>query len=182
MTHKGQKQTYSKDKTNAGDGVGFTDKELAAFYPALLAMGRKLCEYLPHGKYDANDLVQETMLKAIENRTQFREGTNLKAWLFMILRNRLITTYRKYSRVSEDPEDKRAMKLATLPVGTARLELEEALRAMANMSAERQHPLILSINGLEQLEIAKQLNICRGTVKSRLARARNELRKVLELT
>lgn len=172
----------TKTKTNAGNGVGFTDQELAAFYPALAAFARKLCTGLPKCKYDADDLVQEVMVKAIENRTQFKEGTNLKAWLFLILKNQLLTHKRKFWRVSEDPEEKLSKTLISLPTGTSRLELEEAIQAIAHLPSYRQHPLVLSVNGHDSYQIAEILNIPRGTVKSRISRAREELRKVLEVT
>lgn len=168
--------------TNAGDGVGFFDSDLTNHYSYLLGLAYKLCRDLPHGKYEASDLVQEAMVKAIEHRTQFKEGTNFKAWLCTILRHRLLSEQRKFWRVSEDPDGKIAMRQAIPPVGTARLELADTIKAMAQLPPERQQSLILHARGYESPEISDMLNISPGTVRSRVSRARQELRKVLELT
>jgi len=142
---------------------------------------------------DAKDLVQETYLKAFRFAHQFQEGTNLKAWLFRILRNTFINLYWKRSKeVIGDIEVAEAepSSIPSLPAGPFQEELEGRLfgpliqsdieKALNRLPEAFRIPIILSdLEGFSQAEIAEILGCPIGTVKSRLYRGRRILRDML---
>ena len=149
-----------------------------------------LARYLTGNSADAEDLVQETYARAIKAAGQFTPGTNLKAWLFRILRNTFISRYRRersnpvmggldtvVPAVSaeerpfmDDVELDRLRKI----VGA---ELEAALMAL---SEDARTVILLDLEGLSEREVAEVIGCPVGTVKSRLARARAALRVSLK--
>ncbi len=137
---------------------------------------------------DAEDLVQETYARALRGAGGFAPGTNLKAWLFRVLRNAFLDTRRKEGR---SPVDAAADPDAAAGVpeagegwlrGDAELErlrgvvgeeIEEALRALPE---EARTVVLLDVEGFGEAEIAEVMSCAPGTVKSRLSRARAALR------
>src|SRR5258708_25209273 len=91
----------------------------------------------------ADDLVQETLLRAWANLNSFEPGTNMSAWLFTILRNLFRSEYRKRRREVADSEGTYAETLKTQPEQTSRVEFEEFRTALATLPADQRQPLIL---------------------------------------
>ena len=128
----------------------------------------------------ADDLVQETLLRALTHLDRFERGTNLQAWLFTILRNLFHSDYRKRRREVEDPEGVMAGKVAVMPEQGARLDFDDVRLAMAKLSPEQREALLLvGAEGLTYDEAAKICNTHIGTIKSRVNRARNRLAEIL---
>jgi len=140
---------------------------------------------------DAEDLVQETYTRAIAAAAQFTTGTNLRAWLFRILRNAHIDAYRRTRTNPVDGgfEDEFAAERATSASEPLRGDAElERLRgvvttdieaALASLSVDARAIILLDLEGFTETELAETLGCAVGTVKSRLARARGTLRERL---
>ncbi len=130
----------------------------------------------------ADDLVQETMLRALANIDSFEPGTNLLAWLFTILRNLFLSEYRKRRREVEDPDGAFADTLTSQPEQTGRIEFLEFHNAMAKLPPEQREALILiAAAGFSHEEAASICKCAVGTIKSRVNRARNRLAKLLAI-
>lgn len=134
---------------------------------------------------DANDLVQETMLKAFSNEEKFATGTNLKGWLYTIMKNIFINKYRRAvkSNIFHDTTENQYY-LNSSPsdranLGEGNLVIAEVNRALGELSENLRTPFLLSYNGYKYEEIAKRLRIPLGTVKVRIHNARKELMKKL---
>jgi RNA polymerase sigma-70 factor (ECF subfamily) len=137
----------------------------------------------------AQDLSQETMLKAFRSWHQYREGTNIKAWLLTILRNTFINEYRKARRVVQQIDVSEVEPYTvfrgvqdTDPEGTffEGIVDEEIVEAIDRLPDEFRETLVLSdVEGLAYAEIAQIADVPVGTVKSRLFRARQALQKEL---
>ncbi len=136
---------------------------------------------------EANDLLQDTLLKAFTNREKYTEGTNLKAWLYTIMKNTFITNYQKmvrkntfidtsdnlhYINSNESTTDNQALSsFAMNDIETAVKALEESYRI----------PFVMYFRGFKYHEIADKLNIPIGTVKNRIHIARKELKDKLKM-
>jgi RNA polymerase sigma-70 factor (ECF subfamily) len=130
----------------------------------------------------AEDLVQETVLRAVSKHEQFVAGTNLQAWLFTILRNQFFSEHRKSMREVEDGDGSYAATLIALPEQEDRImihELEAALRKLPE--GQREAILLVGADGLSYEEAAQVLGCAVGTVKSRVNRARNCLAEFMRL-
>ncbi len=130
----------------------------------------------------AEDLVQETVLRAISKHEQFAAGTNLQAWLFTILRNQFHTSFRKRRREVEDPDGIMAGTLSTLPEQEGHLDMSDLQKALAQLSvAHREVLLLIGAEGLSYEETAHIVGANVGTVKSRMNRARARLAELLHV-
>lgn len=150
---------------------------LIGVIPHLRAFARSLV----YDPADADDLVQDTLAKALSSRSQFKMGTNLRAWTFMILRNRFLSDKRKSWRQSQlDPETaERTLEAASDP--SAALELDDVRRALRQLPHFQREALILvGAGGLSYEETAEIAQVAVGTVKSRLNRARLALNEIIE--
>jgi RNA polymerase sigma-70 factor, ECF subfamily len=130
----------------------------------------------------ADDLVQETMLKALRNSDKFEAGSNLQGWLFTILRNQFHTEYRKWHREVADPDGIFAGKLGVMPEQEAKVGHEDLLAALAKVPAEQREALILV--GAQGITYEEAAEICRvpiGTIKSRVNRGRARLAALLSV-
>jgi RNA polymerase sigma-70 factor (ECF subfamily) len=147
--------------------------------------------YLTGRDGDAEDLVQETFVRAIGAADRFTAGTNLKAWLFRILRNAFFDiARRRRCRPAHEPldPDETATSAGTEGAlrGDAELELlravvaEEIEAALGALSEEGRTVVLLDLEGLTEAEIAMVIGCAQGTVKSRLSRARAALRRTLQ--
>ena len=149
-----------------------------------------LARWLARDPTEAEDLVQETYLRAVRAAHQFQPGTNLRAWLFQILRNTFFTLYKRKGREPEvmDPEVLDGMsglggptgvehRLAGPPDGTAGLDLTAALKRLPE--EYRSVVLLADLEDFSMGEIARIMDCPVGTVKSRLFRARAILRELL---
>lgn len=150
---------------------------LAAAIPQLRAFGRSLS-----GSADgADDLVQETMLKAWVARDRFIAGTNMRAWTHVILRNIYFSQARR-ARFKGEWDEFSADLLLAVPGGQeSHVALSDLQRALMQLPAEQREALILmGAGGMTCEQVAEISQCATGTVKSRVARARAALRGLLE--
>ncbi|MDB5660772.1 MAG: polymerase, sigma-24 subunit, subfamily [Cypionkella sp.] len=130
----------------------------------------------------ADDLVQETILKAWSSIDKFQRGSNLQAWLFTILRNTYYSSLRKSRREVADPEGNFAATLSVKPAHDGRMAFTDFLRAFDALSDEHREVLILvGASGFTTEEAAAMMGVATGTVKSRASRARRRLSQLLGL-
>ena len=128
----------------------------------------------------ADDLVQETLLRAIANIDSFQPGTNMNAWLFTILRNLFRSEYRKRKREVEDADGSYAESLKSHPDQLGRVEFQEFRTALSQLPDEQREALILvGASGFSYEEAADICGCAVGTIKSRVNRARNRLGEML---
>jgi RNA polymerase sigma-70 factor (ECF subfamily) len=131
---------------------------------------------------DADDLVQETLIKAWSHRERFEAGTNLRAWLFTILRNTYYTAVVRRRREVRDEDDRHANSLVSAPDQDWRLTLRALQASLDRLPLEHREALILvGAAGLSYEEAAEICGCPLGTVKSRVNRARNRLMKLMEI-
>ncbi len=152
--------------------------DLIGTIPNLRAFAVSLC-----GNPDrADDLVQETLVKAWSNLSSFAEGTNLAAWLFTILRNIYYSEYRKRRREVADSDGAIAARLATAPAQSGHMDFLDFRAALQKLPADQREALILiGASGLSYEEAAGVCNCAVGTMKSRVNRARNRLVELLAI-
>ena len=157
--------------------LGIRESMLAAV-PGLRAFAMSLC-----GKMDqADDLVQETLLRALNNIDSFEPGTNMSAWLFTILRNLFRSQYRKRRREVEDAEGRLAESLRSPPEQHSHLEFEEFRVALSKLPPDQREALILvGASGFSYEEAAAICDCAVGTIKSRVNRARTRLSDLLSI-
>jgi RNA polymerase sigma-70 factor, ECF subfamily len=130
----------------------------------------------------ADDLVQDTILKAWTNIDKFTTGTNLQAWLFTILRNTYYSNMRKSRREVPDPDGLHAQALSVRPEHDGKLAYRDFERAFDQLSAEHREVLILvGASGFSTEEAADMMGVAVGTVKSRTSRARKRLSELMGL-
>jgi RNA polymerase sigma factor (sigma-70 family) len=135
---------------------------------------------------DADDLMQETMLKAITNREKFAEGTNLKAWLYTIMKNTFITQYHRMVRrntfidTTENLHYLNAPSVVTENGASGTFALADINEAIGNLKDEYREPFMMHFNGFKYHEIAEHFEIPIGTVKNRIHIARKFLKDDLE--
>jgi RNA polymerase sigma-70 factor, ECF subfamily len=130
----------------------------------------------------ADDLVQETLVKAWSNLQTFVEGTNLPAWLFTILRNIYYSEYRKRRREVADSDGAIAARLATAPAQNGHMDFLDFHAALQKLPVDQREALILiGATGLSYEEAAAVCNCAVGTMKSRVNRARNRMVDLLAI-
>ena len=130
----------------------------------------------------ADDLVQETLLRAMANIDSFQPGTNLSAWLFTILRNLFRSEYRKRRREVEDADGSYAESLKSYPEQHGRIEFEEFRTALLKLPPDQREALILvGASGFSYEETAAICDCAVGTIKSRVNRARKRLAELLAI-
>jgi RNA polymerase sigma-70 factor (ECF subfamily) len=151
--------------------------DMVALVPQLHTFARSLCR----DGVRADDLVQEALMRAINNIQRFKPGTNLKAWLFTIVRNE------HYSQLRRSKFEAQGMDIELLPEPSVppdhdgKLELRDLNRALASLSPGQRTALILvSVSGFSYEEAAEICGCAVGTIKSRVARARETLLELLE--
>jgi RNA polymerase sigma-70 factor (ECF subfamily) len=153
-------------------------KSILAAVPSLRAFAISLC-----GNVDrADDLVQETMLRAIANIDSFQPGTNMSAWLFTILRNHFRSEYRKRRREVEDSDGHYADSLKSQPEQHGHVEFAEFREALGQLPSDQREALILvGASGFSYEEAANICGCAVGTIKSRVNRARTRLAEILNV-
>lgn len=153
--------------------------DMLAVIPNLRAFAVSLCGNLDR----ADDLVQETLVKAWSKLCSFVEGTNLRAWLFTILRNIYYSEYRKRRREVADSDGAIAGKLATAPAQNSHMDMLDFREALQRLPADQREALILiGGSGLSYEEAAGVCGCAVGTMKSRVNRARSRLADLLSIS
>lgn len=152
-------------------------RELTEVAPHLRAFARGLC-----GRPDmADDLVQETLLKAWAAQDRFEPGTSMRAWTFVILRNAYLTDMRR-NRFRGDYDETVAERVLTAPAGQEEpIHLSDMHRALLTLPPERREALLLvGAGGFSYEEAASICGCAVGTIKSRVGRARAALTAMIE--
>jgi len=153
-------------------------KALLALIPNLRAFAVSLCGDIER----ADDLVQETLLKAWNHLESFQEGTNLRAWLFTILRNTYFSECRRRRREVEDRDGTKANDLAVHPGQHGHLDMQDFRRALNHLPPDQREALILvGAAGFSYEEAASVSGCAVGTIKSRVNRARVKLTELLDV-
>ena len=151
--------------------------QLLALLPSLRAFSRGLC-----GRRDmADDLAQDTMMRAWAARASYAQGSNFRAWMFMIMRNQFYTTLRKNARMTSlDPEVAERVLVAA-PAQQNGIDVADVAKALQKLPAEQREVLLLiGANGVSYEEAAAIIGCAIGTVKSRLARGRSALAALID--
>ena len=144
--------------------------------PNLRAFAVSLCGDIER----ADDLVQETLLKAWNHMDSFQEGTNLRAWLFTILRNTYFSECRRRRREVEDRDGSKAADLSVHPEQHGHLDMRDFRKALDVLPADQREALVLvGAAGFSYEEAAAISGCAVGTIKSRVNRARNKLAEML---
>jgi RNA polymerase sigma-70 factor (ECF subfamily) len=157
--------------------MGVFKEEVAALVPHLRAFARSLTSGDVHF---ADDIVQDTIVNALQAQHQFTPGTNLKAWLFTILRNRFRSLIARKHVTAEVADDDLERHYWVAAEQDSRIEVAAFKRAFKTLSATHREVLVLvAIHGLPYEEIARICGCEVGTVKSRVNRARGILKRML---
>ena len=130
---------------------------------------------------DANDLMQETYLKALKYRDKFADHTNLKAWLYTIMKNTFINNYRKARKANtllDDTDEQFFLNLgdgSKMETPSQSLAYKEISQAISALNEEYRVPFQMHYSGFKYKEIAEKLSLPIGTIKSRIFLARQKL-------
>lgn len=150
--------------------------------PEITPSLRRRAMKLTSNAHRAEDLVQATLLKAWANRDRYAQETNLRAWLFTILRNTFYSSLRKTRREVQDTDGVHAATLSERPAHDSRLAFKDFQRAFDVLSPEHREVLILvGASGFSCEEASRMMGVAVGTVKSRASRARKRLAELLHL-
>lgn len=135
---------------------------------------------------NALDLMQDTFLKAIQNQDKFIDETNLKAWIFTIMKNTFINNYRRKMRENTMIDGTQELYYINLPSDKGSISPEsnyaerEIIKAVESLESEYREPFKLHVEGFKYEEISDKLNLKLGTVKSRIFFARQKLMSTLK--
>ncbi len=153
--------------------------ELLSAIPSLRAFAVSLAQNADK----ADDLVQETLVKAWDKHESFQMGTNLKAWLFTILRNEFYSQMRKRGREVQDTDGAMTARLAVHPSQQGKLDLQDFRAALEQLPEDQREAIILiGASGFSYEEAALICGCAIGTIKSRVSRARTRLQDILKVT
>ena len=149
---------------------------------ALIPTLRAFAWSLARNPVDADDLVQETLTKAWTYREKFRAGTNLRAWLFTILRNTWFSAVAKTRRETPDEDGRMAATLVSPPAQEWSIEMRQLQDALNRLPPEHREAIVMvGAAGLSYEEAAEIAGCALGTIKSRVNRARNRLAQLLDM-
>jgi RNA polymerase sigma-70 factor (ECF subfamily) len=152
--------------------------ELVTHLPALRAFALSLTR----NRATADDMMQDTVLKAWSNMEKFQTGTNMRAWLFTILRNNFYSSRRKLNREVADVDNVFSETLAVKPDHDGRMQMADFKEALNQLPDEQREALILvGASGFAYEEAAEMCGVATGTIKSRVNRARAKLTELLHL-
>ena len=160
----------------------------ALFQKKLLALQNNLLSFaiiLTSNRDDAYDLLQDTVLKALDNKDKYMDNTNFKGWVFTIMRNIVINNYRRAARAQTVVDTTDDLYHLNLPQdsGIASPEhsyaVTEINEAINGFSDDYRIPFSMHLAGYRYAEIAKHMNLPVGTIKSRIYYARQRLRRQL---
>ena len=157
--------------------MAFED-ELLLLIPKLRGYARQLVR----DRHDADDLVQDVVVRALGAKERFELGTNMRAWLFTILRNTWYTTVGKRRREVPDEDGHFADTLTAAPNQEWQCELSSLKAALDQLPPEHREAIIMvGAAGLSYEEAAEISGCALGTIKSRVNRARNRLARALDM-
>lgn len=153
-------------------------RELLATLPSLRAFAVSLS-----GRHDkADDLVQDTVMKAWAKQDSFELGTNIKAWLFTILRNEFYSQMRKRGREVQDTDGAFTERMAVHPSQYGIVDLNDFRKALDKLPDDQREAVILiGASGFSYEEAAEICHCAIGTMKSRVSRARTKLQELLQV-
>jgi RNA polymerase sigma-70 factor (ECF subfamily) len=152
--------------------------ELVTHLPALRAFALSLTR----NRATADDMMQDTVLKAWTNMDKFQAGTNMRAWLFTILRNTYYSSRRKLNREVADIDNAFSDTLSVKPDHDGRLQMMDFKDAFEQLADEHREALILvGASGFSYDDAAEMCGVATGTIKSRVNRARAKLTEILQL-
>lgn len=152
--------------------------ELVEHLPALRAFAISLTR----NNAIADDMVQDTIVKAWTNIDKFQAGTNMRAWLFTILRNSYYSNRRKAKREVADVDGVFTDSMAEKPAHDGRLQMRDFKVAFAQLPDEQRETLILvGASGFSYEEAAEMCGVAVGTIKSRANRGRKRLAELMHL-
>lgn len=152
--------------------------ELVTHLPALRAFALSLTR----NRATADDMMQDTVLKAWTNMDKYQVGTNMRAWLFTILRNNYYSSRRKLNREVADVDNAFSNTLSVKPDHDGRLQMMDFKVAFRQLADEHREALILvGANGFSYDDAAQMCGVATGTMKSRVNRARAKLTQLLQL-
>ena len=160
-----------------------TDKTPSELLVAEIPYLRAFAISLSGSVNSADDLVQDTLVKAWAKFDSFEPGTNLRAWLITILRNNFFSIYRKNRREVQDSDGIYASQLAVRGGQESWLELNDFRKALDQLAPEHREALVMiGVTELSYEEAAEICGVALGTIKSRVHRARNHLAEILGLS
>lgn len=152
--------------------------ELVTHLPALRAFALSLTR----NRATADDMMQDAVLKAWSNMDKFQRGTNMRAWLFTILRNNYYSSRRKLNREVADVDNAFSDTLSVKPDHDGRLQMMDFKDAFEQLADEHREALILvGASGFSYDDAAEMCGVATGTMKSRVNRARAKLTEILQL-
>jgi RNA polymerase sigma-70 factor (ECF subfamily) len=172
------------DVTAAGDDLSldFREQQTRETMIQLIPSLRAFAVSLTGSTVSADDLVQETLLRAIASFSSFEPGTNMGAWLFTILRNQVFSQYRRERRTSEYYRSLQDLQSGKIPPDQySRLELDDLRKGLDTLPREQREAIILvGASGFSYDEAAAICGCAAGTIKSRVSRARARLAQLLD--
>jgi RNA polymerase sigma-70 factor, ECF subfamily len=163
-----------------------TSNEFSSSIIGLKGNLQKYAMSLTLDRDNALDLVQDTFLKAIQNQDKFIDETNLKAWIFTIMKNTFINNYRRKMRENTMMDGTQELYYINLPSDKGSISPEssyaenEIVKAINSLESEYREPFRMHVEGFKYEEIAEKLDLKLGTVKSRIFFARQKLMNVLK--
>jgi RNA polymerase sigma-70 factor, ECF subfamily len=152
--------------------------DLITAIPGLRAFGFSLTSRSDR----ADDLVQETLMKAWKHHDSFQDGTNIKAWLYTILRNEFYSQLRKRRREVEDADGHYSSRVAVQAEQHGHLDMADLKMALQQLPEDQREAIILvGASGFSYEEAATICSVAVGTIKSRVNRARTKLSDILKI-
>lgn len=169
----------------AKDNAARDDADIRSILISYVPVLRRYARGLVHNKSDADDLVQDCLVRALSKMHLFEPGTNLKAWLLSIVHNIFLDGTRKAKRTRDFATAVTSMDQGngnvTRPNQFHRIELMDISKALAALpAAQRSTLLLIALQGLSYEETAKITGVPVGTVRSRLSRGRSALTVMMD--
>lgn len=167
-------------KKEENDNKNIIEKYIIKYEKDLFDYARSLTK---NNKEKAEDLLQNTMYKALKNKDKYKKNTNIKGWLFTIMKNTFINDYRKQQRKvdTDDDEDHVMINNPSHHSSTNDVvNMKSVVKSMGTLKKELYEPLKLFSKGYTYKEIESQINVPIGTVKSRIHLARKKLGKLID--
>ncbi|MFL5727875.1 MAG: RNA polymerase sigma factor [Cytophagaceae bacterium] len=153
-------------------------------YTASKSLKHPALKYTRNNVEDANDLIQDALLKALRNKDKFKQGSNIKAWLYVIMKNTFISKYHhEKAMITDSIEEEYTLKSSeaiTSNRAAGNMAMEDIQQAIKQLDKSLKDPFMLHFSGFKYEEIAVKLQIPLGTVKNRIHVARKTLMEMLK--